>query len=81
MTGLPGYSTRWVISVLAVSLFLGMAGCNSAHVREVVAIEKTRTYHREQCPPVAMAKTEVMTISEARARQLRACPVCKPDSE
>jgi methylphosphotriester-DNA--protein-cysteine methyltransferase len=47
---------------------------------EVVVIEKTKTYHREGCPPTNMAKTKIMTIAEAKADNNRPCPGCKPDS-
>lgn len=68
--------------LLTVScMLIGFAGCGSAHGREVMVIGKTRTYHRQECAPVHMAKAEEMTVSEAKARHFKPCPVCKPDSE
>ena len=62
-------------------ILIGFSGCGGARAREVAVIEKTRTYHREECAPVRMAKTEEMTITEAKARNFTPCPICKPDSE
>jgi len=56
-------------------------GCSGTSRHEVFGIERTGTYHRGGCPPVHMAKTVMMTREEARARHLKPCPVCKPDSQ
>ncbi len=59
-----------------------LAGCSGrVGPHEVLVIKKTNTYHREGCPPTNMAKTTVMTASEARSEKFRPCSVCKPDSE
>jgi len=81
MIGLPdSRQVRWV--PLAVScLLLALGSCGNAHIHEVYAIEATKTYHRENCAPVHMAKAECMTIAEAKARNFKPCPVCKPDSQ
>ena len=62
-------------------MLLICAGCSGSPEREVVVIRKTGTYHRADCPPVHMAKTMVMAVSEARAAHFKPCTVCKPDSE
>ena len=67
--------------MIVCSLMIGAAGCGATHSHEVMAIEKTKMYHREECPPVHMAKAEEMTVSEARARKFKPCPICNPDSE
>ncbi len=65
----------------AACLLVFLAGCASTPAQEVVAIGKTKMYHRESCAPVQMAKGEKMTAAEAKAMGFRPCPVCKPDSE
>jgi len=68
--------------LLTVScMLIGLAGCGGAHAHEVAAIEMTKTYHRQECTPVHMAKAEEMTVNEAKARNFKPCPICKPDSE
>ena len=68
-----------VLSTL-LSLLLLFSACSRGNGKEVVAIEKTGTYHRAFCPPVNMAKTKLMTVAEAKAEHLKPCPVCKPDT-
>jgi hypothetical protein len=58
----------------------GFCGCSGPHGRDVIVIQKTRTYHRAVCPPVNMARTTVVTVEEAQAMELRSCPLCQPDS-
>ena len=67
---------------IGILLFVPLivASCAQGRAKEVIAIRKTATYHRVGCPPVNMAKTEVMTVVEARHEHLRPCVVCKPDS-
>lgn len=62
-----------------------IAGCsggsgNAGSGREVVTIEKTKSYHTGACLRVCMARTRTMTIGEAKALGLKPCPGCKPDS-
>jgi hypothetical protein len=64
-------------SILVTALLL--QGCAGIHPRQVVAIARTNTYHREFCAPVHMAKTKVMSPEDARLLGMRACTVCKPD--
>lgn len=67
--------------LLLACMLIVLHGCGRAHVREVAVIEKTRTYHREDCAPVHMAKAEEMTVAEAKAKNFKPCPICKPDSD
>ena len=70
--------------LLFIVLFAGtvmMCGCQSSGPAEVLAIEKTRMYHRKTCPPVHMARTVSMTISQARALHYSPCPICKPTEQ
>lgn len=73
--------TRLRTWLLACLLSIASAGCGATHEREVMVIEKTGMYHREDCAPVHMAKTEAMPLSEAKARHFKPCPVCTPDRE
>lgn len=65
-----------------VCVLLGVlfSACTSKSSKEVYAIEKTGTYHREVCPPVNMANAKEMTVAEAKAEHLQPCRVCKPDT-
>ncbi len=71
--------------ILAVVCFLFMAtapvlsGCSGSSEQEVLAIERTRTYHRETCRVVRMAKTIPMTVAQASALHFAPCPACKPN--
>lgn len=67
----------WLILLGSITL---LSGCTGRKEKEVIAIEKTKTYHREGCPPVNMAKTKFVTIAEAKAEHLKPCPTCKPDT-
>ena len=80
MIGLQGCERQGGLMLLACMLIV-FYGCGGAHVREVAVIEKTRTYHRDDCAPVHMARVEEMTVAEAKAKNFRPCPICKPDSE
>lgn len=73
-----GTLLRWI----AVAGFMAAwTGCSTnIGNNKVVAIEKTETYHLEGCPPTHMAKTTIMTVDEARAKNLKPCPACKADS-
>jgi|GEM_PF-4110738 len=73
---------RTLILVLFVIVAASLQSGCSNHVKkgEVVVIEKTKTYHREGCPPTNMAKTTIMTVAKAKADNDKPCPGCKPDS-
>ena len=63
--------------LLTVScMLIGFAGCGSAQGHEVMVIEKTKSYHRPECPPVHMARIQEMTVNEAKARHFTPCPIC-----
>jgi hypothetical protein len=47
---------------------------------EVVVVEKTKSYHTEECPKVMMAKTEIRPREEAQRMNCKPCKDCKPDS-
>ena len=70
-----------ILALLLIVAVCLLSGCSN-HVKkgEVVVIEKTKTYHREGCPPTNMAKTTIMTVAEAKADNDKPCPGCKPDS-
>lgn len=68
--------------ILAAALYLltpALSGCSGGGDREVLAIEETKTYHRNTCPPVHMARTIPMTVSQADSLHYTPCPVCKPN--
>ena len=69
-----------LVLVFAFSLVTALSGCSAGSHGEVLAIEKTGTYHRPGCPLVNMAKTTPMSVAEAKAEKLKPCPGCKPDS-
>jgi hypothetical protein len=68
------------IVLLLICLFLGIASCASGAGDKVVVVEKTRTYHRAECPRVMMAHGVWMTREEAQALDCKPCPGCRPDS-
>jgi methylphosphotriester-DNA--protein-cysteine methyltransferase len=70
------------VTILCVVLFLPVVfvSCSGANSKEVVAVEKTGTYHRPECPLVKMARIKIMTVAEARAEHLKPCTACKPDT-
>lgn len=66
---------RFVLAAGAVAA----SGCLASGDRDVLAIERTKTYHTHACPPVHMAKTVSMTAARADALHFIPCPVCKPN--
>ncbi len=69
-----------IILIIVFFLFTALSGCASGGGKEVLAVEKTGTYHRPECPLVHMAKTKPMSVDRARAEHLKPCPGCKPDT-
>ena len=65
----------------ALLLMMGvlMAGCASRGPNDVVVIEKTRSYHTDECPRVNMAFTRIMSREEAKSLNCKPCPGCQPD--
>ena len=82
MIGSPDYNKKMkkisfhIVSMIIILLF---AGCGQKRHDEVLVIEKTKSYHIDECPRVNMADTKFMTIAEAKALNCKACPGCKPD--
>jgi len=64
---------RWTLLMTVILA----AGCRD-HSQDVVVIEKTGSYHTEECPRVKMAYTEIMPLSQAVALHFKPCPKCKP---
>lgn len=60
-------------------MLCALAGCGK-NPDEVVVIEKTKSYHTEDCPKVMMAKTEDMRREAAQKMNCQPCKDCKPDS-
>jgi len=72
---------RPVLILLAIlTLPVTFFGCTGENTKKVVVIENTNIYHRPDCRLVRMAKTETMTLAQAKADHLRPCPLCEPDS-
>ncbi len=67
------------VSFLVMSTAAVLSGCSGSSEPEVLAIKRTRTYHRETCPVVRMAKTTPMTVAQANALHFTPCPACKPN--
>ncbi|HEY6191878.1 MAG TPA: hypothetical protein VI215_06060 [Bacteroidota bacterium] len=84
MIGLQGFKSgtraRVNLLLLAAWLVISAAGCAGAGSDKVLVIEKTRSYHREECPRVKMAEARVMTRDEALALNYQPCPDCRPDA-
>jgi methylphosphotriester-DNA--protein-cysteine methyltransferase len=55
-----------------------LASCGARHPDTVVVIEKTKTFHRENCSRVRMAHTTTISFSDATAQGMKPCPYCKP---
>ena len=66
--------------IAAAAVVLLISGCGHRLAHEVVVIEKTKSFHTDDCPRVKMAQTKVMTIAEARALECKPCKGCRPDS-
>jgi uncharacterized protein YcfL len=66
-------------SIIVLFLIL-LSGC-SAHNDNVVVITDTKSYHKEDCPQIKMARTEYMTIDSARKRGMEPCPGCMKEHE
>ena len=69
---------RHLYYIAAAGMIL-VTGCSGFEKKEVVVIEKTKSYHTDECPRVNMARTKVMTIVEAQAINCKPCNGCKPD--
>ncbi len=75
---MTGARAAAVACFLFASGAVALSGCSGSG-QEVLAIERTRTYHRESCPVVRMAKTVTMTLAQASALNFTPCPACKPN--
>lgn len=71
--------TLAAVSLLVMSTAAVLSGCSGSSEPEVLAIKRTRTYHRETCSVVRMAKTTPMTLAQANAFHFTPCPACKPN--
>ena len=71
-------NSKYFYSAIIVVILL-FSGCGKKQHDEVLVIEKTKSYHIDECPRVNMAEAKFMTIAEAKARNCKACPGCKPD--
>ncbi len=83
MTGSRGSDSNRItreVFLLVTCFFLGVAGCASGASDKVVVVEKTKSYHRDDCPRVMMAHAVWMTREEAQALDCKPCPGCRPDS-
>jgi len=73
------------LSVLALLLGAICAvlfnACSDRNEGKVIVIEKTKTYHRAECPKVNMAKTQFMTIAEAESAHCAPCRQCMPHEQ
>jgi len=69
-----------VFAATALLLAAAAGGCTPGGAHDILAIPMTHSYHRPTCRRVMMARTERMTVGEARAAGYQPCPVCKPDS-
>ena len=70
--------------LLIVSLFttvLLFSSCENKSNTQVVIIEKTKTYHRANCPQVNMAKVEFVSLGDAKQKGMKPCLNCKPDKQ
>jgi hypothetical protein len=65
--------------ILWIFALIVLTGCGKSNT-EVVVVEKTKSYHTENCDKVMMAKTETMTREEAQKMNCQPCKDCKPDS-
>jgi hypothetical protein len=68
------------IRAIIICSFL-LVGCGGRRKDDVVVIEKTKSYHTDQCPRVNMANTKTMTVEEARAMNCQPCKGCRPDTK
>jgi hypothetical protein len=59
--------------------FIFLIGCSNKNNNEVIVIDKTKSYHTEDCRRVKMAYTEQMTREEAITKNCKPCSICKPD--
>ncbi|MCB0832888.1 MAG: hypothetical protein KDC45_05455 [Bacteroidetes bacterium] len=69
-----------MIRTFLFAVLLICAACSN-HDNEVIVIEKTGTYHTEDCAKVKMAKTESMPIGEAKQKNMKPCGQCQPDAK
>jgi hypothetical protein len=65
--------------VALVVLAAATTGCTRRSADRVLVIQRTMSYHRDTCARVNMARTQAMTVAEARAAGYRPCPLCEPE--
>ncbi len=70
---------RMRVYIFPIVAMLMFAACGQKHNDEVLVVEKTKSYHTDECPRVNMAETKLMTEAEAKALNCKPCPGCKPD--
>ncbi|MBI1804285.1 MAG: hypothetical protein HYR77_07445 [Ignavibacteria bacterium] len=70
---------RVACAILIISFMIAsLAGC-ARRGDCVLVVEKTKSYHTDNCARIHMAHAAWMTRDEARARDCKPCPGCKPD--
>jgi len=63
----------------ALLLFMMLfVSCGAREPETVVVIEKTKTFHRDNCARVRMANTTTVSVTDATAHGMKPCPHCKP---
>jgi len=73
-TGLEAYKMKKLIF-----LFILWASACAPEPDQVVVIEKTKSYHTQDCPKVMMADTKMMSKEEAKKLDCHPCKDCRPD--
>jgi hypothetical protein len=68
------------LTVALVVCVVAIPGCGKSSAREVAVIEKTKSYHREECAKVKMADAKIEAFTPAIKADYKPCPYCKPDT-
>ncbi|MBS4027003.1 MAG: hypothetical protein KGZ58_00080 [Ignavibacteriales bacterium] len=64
-----------VIFLLAFSLL----SCEKK-INVVAMNDKTKIFHKQDCPKLMMANVRLITVEEAKQRGGKPCPNCKPET-
>lgn len=76
---------RYLRYAFAAMMLLAVVGYAASRIMfaggaDVAIVERTRSYHREECAKTRMADVRIVPFTPAVKAAYKPCPYCKPDT-